>query len=176
MAIKESRIILTGFMGTGKTAVGEALAAKLHFSFLDTDLMVEEETGKKIPEIFEKEGEEAFREREKKMVRKALDKEKVVVATGGGAVMDPENLSLFKEKGILIALSASPETLYERVRQLQNRPLLNDKDKDQLRATIKNLLSRRSPYYRQADLFIDTTGKTIEETVGEILKNLHANG
>src|SRR3989338_11106644 len=98
------RVILTGFMGTGKTAVAEALAKRLGYQFLDTDLMVEEETGKTITDIFEKEGESAFRVYEKKMIRKALEKEKVVVATGGGAVVDPDNLKLMKERGVVIGL------------------------------------------------------------------------
>lgn len=158
-------------MGTGKTVAGERLAQRLGFDFLDTDLMVEKETGKKIAEIFEKEGEVFFREKEKKMVKRALEKEKVVVATGGGAVIDPENLALFKAKGFLIALSASPEMILERVKQA-NRPLLKGDNPAEI---IKGLLSRRSPYYRQADWIIDTSGKKIDEVVEEILKILHAN-
>lgn len=171
---KPNRIILTGFMGTGKTAVGQALAAKLGFDFLDTDLMVEKETGKTITEIFEKEGEPSFRAYEKKMIRKALKKERVVIATGGGAVTDPENLTLLKEKGALIALSASPERILERVQSLKTRPLLKDKEPMEME-TIKNLLSRRSVYYRQADRIIDTTGKNIDEACEEILKFVHAD-
>ncbi len=169
--MKKDRIILTGFMGTGKTEVGKQLATRLDFQFLDTDEMVEKDSGKQITAIFEKEGEAFFRQQEKKMVKKALDKEKVVVSTGGGAVMDPENLSLFKEKGVLIALSAPPELVLQRVQKMQNRPLL--KQKDQLEA-IKNLLSHRSPYYRQADTIIDTSEKSIDDVIKEILKFLDA--
>lgn len=168
--MKPNRVILTGFMGTGKTAVGEALAKNLGFEFLDTDLMVEGETGRTITEIFEKEGEAAFRNYEKKMVKKALEKEKVVVATGGGAILDPENLKMMKERGIVIGLAASPDSILQRVASMQTRPLL--KTKDQLKK-IKELLSERSPYYREADKIIDTTSQSVGETVKEILKALN---
>lgn len=167
--MKHSRIILTGFMGTGKTAVGEKLAQRLGYEFLDTDLMVEVDTGKTITEIFEKEGEPAFRVYEKKMVRKALEHERVVVATGGGAILDPDNLKLMKEKGVVIGLSASPEAILQRVASMETRPLL--RTKDQLKK-IEGLLSHRSPYYRQADKVVDTTMKRLHETVEEILKAL----
>ncbi len=167
--MKHKRIILTGFMGTGKTAVGERLAKRLKFDFLDTDLMVEEETGKSITEIFEKEGETIFRNHEKKMVKKALERDKVVIATGGGAIVDPESLKLMKDKGIVIGLSAAPETILKRITGMDTRPLL--KSKDQMKK-IESLLSHRSPYYRQADKIIDTTKKALEETVEEILKAL----
>ena len=167
-----TRIILTGFMGTGKTAVGQALAQKLKYDFLDTDLMVEAETGKSITEIFEKEGETVFRDHERKMVKRALEKDNVVVATGGGAVLDEQNLSLAKEKGVLIALSAPPDVILERIKNLQTRPLLKERSQWE---TIQNLLSRRSPYYRKADFIIETAGRKIDETVDEILKILHEN-
>lgn len=167
--MKHTRIILTGFMGTGKTAVGEMLAKKLKFEFLDTDLMVEKETGKTITDIFEKEGEPAFRGYEKQMVRKALDREGVVVSTGGGAIVDPDNLKLMKERGLIIGLSASAEAILQRISNMDTRPLL--RSRDQLKK-IESLLSHRSPYYRQADKIVDTTMKRIEETVDEILNIL----
>lgn len=167
--MKHLRVILTGFMGTGKTAVGEKLAKRLGFQFLDTDLMVEEVTGKSITELFEEDGELAFRDWEKKMVKKALEKDKVVIATGGGAIVDPENLKLMKDKGIVIGLSASPEAILQRVAGMETRPLL--RSKDQLKK-IEALLSHRSPYYRKADKIVDTTMKRLEETVEEILKAL----
>lgn len=170
--MKHLRVILTGFMGTGKTAVGTVLADRLNYLFLDTDMMVEKEIGRSISEIFEKEGEAAFRTYEKKMVKRALDKEKVVIATGGGAVIDPENLNLMKEKGFVIGLSASPEVILQRVSDFEDRPLL--KTKDALNK-IRSLLSHRSAYYREADKIIDTTSQLIEETVEEILKVLHEN-
>jgi len=171
--MKSTCIILTGFMGTGKTAVGEALAKRLGYKFLDTDLMVEEETGKTITEIFDKEGEAAFRVHEKKMVKKALGKEKVVVATGGGAIVDPENLKLMKEKGFVVGLSSAPEVILERISKMDTRPLLkSDASKDRLKK-IEALLSERSPYYREAQKIVDTTRKQVEETVDEILKALN---
>src|SRR6185295_7492659 len=109
---------------------------------------------------------------EKKMVRKAMDQEKVVIATGGGAIVDPDNLKLMKEKGIVIGLSASPEAILQRVASMETRPLL--RSKDQLKK-IESLLSHRSPYYRQADKIVDTTMKRLDETVDEILTVLHGN-
>ncbi len=167
--MKIKRIILTGFMGTGKTAVGETLAGRLGFQFLDTDLMVEKDTGKTISEIFEKEGEAVFRGYEKKMLKKALEREKVILATGGGAIVDQENLKLMKEKGVVIGLVASAEAILERIAKMDTRPLL--KTKDQMKK-IRELLSERSPYYREADKIIDTTSKTIDKTVDEIIKAL----
>ncbi len=159
-------------MGTGKTAVGEALAKKFGFSFIDTDTLVEKTTGKSIRKIFETEGEAAFRNYEKESIRKALDSDRVVVATGGGAVLDRENLSRMKEKGIVIGLTASPEKILQRVSAFESRPLLKTEDKLK---TIKNLLSHRSPYYAQADRIIDTTSRTVEQTVEEILKVLNGD-
>ena len=167
--MQRGRIILTGFMGTGKTAVGQLLARELKRKFVDTDRLIEEEQGKSITEIFEKQGEEAFRGYEKKMIQKAMEEKQVVVATGGGAVLDSDNLKLMKEKGILIALSASAEVIFERVSKLGDRPLL--RTKDQLE-TIRNLVSRRSPYYSQADFIVDTNKKSVEQTVEELLKIL----
>lgn len=170
--MKQKRIVLTGFMGTGKTVVGEALSKRLGFQFLDTDLMVEEESGRTITEIFEKEGESVFRALEKKMVKKALDREKVVVATGGGAVTDPESLKLMKDRAFVVGLASSADAILERVASMQTRPLLKNKDQIQ---RIKSLLSERSPYYREADTIIDTTSKQIPDTVEEIVMALQTS-
>lgn len=168
--MKKDRIILTGFMGTGKTAVGQLLAKELKLRFVDTDHLIEEEYGQSIVEIFEKQGESTFRDYEKKVVQKVLSEKGIVMATGGGAVLDDENLKLMKEKGTLIALSASAEVIFQRISQLGDRPLL--RTRNQLE-TIKNLISHRSPYYCQADFIVDTSGKSVEQTVQELLKVLH---
>ncbi len=171
MAPRPTRIILTGFMGTGKTAVGTILADKLGYVFLDTDTMVEKDAGILIAEIFEKQGEAKFREVETKMLRKALDKEKIVISTGGGSVIDPDNRSLMKQKGVVIALTASPEIIYQRISKVENRPLLKTKD---VLGKIKTLISHRSEFYREADHIIDTTSHLLEQTVDEILKVIRA--
>ncbi len=93
-----------------------------------------------------------------------------MIATGGGAVTDAESLQLMKERGFLIGLSASPESIMERIAQMQTRPLMNTKDKMK---RIKELMSHRSPYYREADTIIDTTAKSVETTIEEILNVLH---
>ena len=170
--MKSSRIILTGFMGTGKTAVGRALAKKLSFTFFDTDLMVEETTGKTVTAIFEKEGEAAFRIYEKQMVKKALEADKIVVSTGGGAIVDSENRKLMKERGCIVGLSAPSEAILQRIQNMDTRPLLNTQDRLK---KIEALLSHRSPYYREADIIVDTSTRSVDETVEEILKFLHGN-
>ncbi len=172
--MKHSRIILTGFMGTGKTAVAKGLAEKLDYDFLDTDEMVEVETGKSITQIFEAEGEAGFRTYEKRMLKRALERDQIVIATGGGAVIDADNRKLMKEKSFVIALSASPEMILERVSSVNQRPLLDEKDKDRLKR-IKEMISHRSPFYAQANRIIDTTVHSVPEIVESISKILHDN-
>ncbi len=164
-----TRVILTGFMGTGKTAVGKKLAGKLHYRFLDTDLLLEKEKGKPVSKIFEEEGEPAFRKYEKAVLQKALTEEKVVIATGGGTIVDPENLKLMKEKGVLITLAADPEVILQRIGHSSKRPLLQADDK---MARIQELLEQRQGFYQQAHHAIDTSQKSVEEIVEEIAKIL----
>lgn len=159
-------------MGTGKTVVGRLLAERLGYDFFDTDQVVEKETGRKISEIFEKEGEPAFRLLEKKILLRGLGRKNIVIATGGGAVLDPDNLNEMKGKGVLIALTTSPEEIFERLKALEDRPLLKGENR---MGKIKKLLSRRSPYYEQADHIVNCEGKEVREIVETILKRLNEN-
>lgn len=164
-----SNIILVGFMGTGKTVVGKALARRLGFNYIDTDDIIEEMAGKTIPEIFAEDGEPHFREIEKRAISSLADYEKYVVACGGGAVIFDENIQQMKNAGIVICLSARPEVIYERVKDDTYRPLLQVPDPLQ---RIKELLAQRQSQYNKADIMIDTSELSVEEVVDSIIAEL----
>lgn len=161
----EKNIVLIGFMGTGKSTVGRILARRLKRSWVDVDQKIEEAENRKIAEIFEKDGEAHFRLLEKEAIQKIASGTHLVITTGGGAVLDPENRTLLKKNGFLIALSAAPETIFQRVRQSRHRPLL----KDDLLTEIRRLLAEREPFYRQSDCTFSTDGKTALQ-VAEIIE------
>ena len=162
-------IVLTGFMGTGKTSIGKALAKKLSRPVLDVDHLVEEKERRKISEIFEKEGEARFRELEKEAIREVSQRQGVVITTGGGAVIDPDNVEALKKNGWIVALEAKPETIFERVKNSRHRPLLEGRD---MMDEIKRLLALREPFYRRSDFSFQTDGKTSIEVAEVILKTL----
>ena len=163
-------IVLVGFMGTGKSSVGRILARRLGREFIDIDRYLEEKEKRKIREIFEKEGEPYFRSIEKEAVRHWAQKRGVVITTGGGAVMDPDNWSALKEGGLLVTLLASPVVIYDRVKNSKNRPLL--KDRQDLKAEIAEMLAQRKPYYEKSDYYFDTDGKTASQVARMILRVL----
>lgn len=171
MAAKKfpARVLLVGFMGTGKTAVGELLAKRLGYSFIDLDQRVTESCGMTISEIFAKKGEPFFRKAEKGQLQEVLKQESVVVATGGGAVIDPENRRLMKRAGVVVLLTARPEVILKRIGPMKGRPLLEGGNK---LATIQKLLGERESFYREAMMTVDTSDNTIEETVQELLCQL----
>ncbi|MDO8462006.1 MAG: shikimate kinase [Deltaproteobacteria bacterium] len=176
MAAKKfpSRVLLTGFMGTGKTAVGEALAKRLGesplgYSFIDLDQNIVKSCGLTVSEIFAKKGEAFFRQEEKRQLQEALKTESVVIATGGGAVIDPENRRLMKRESVVVLLTAEPEVILERIGHLKGRPLLEGENK---LATIQKLLAEREAFYGDATMTVDTSRNTIEETVQELLCQL----
>ncbi len=155
-------LILIGFMGTGKTTVGQRVARSLGFRFVDTDKMIVKQTGKPIPKIFEESGEDSFRDLETKVLCECAEGSGQVISTGGGIVTRPENHRLIREAGYVIWLKASPESIFERVRRDRNRPLLKTADPLQ---TIRDLLEGRKPLYEAcADLAITTDHLTMEET------------
>ncbi|HBR16389.1 MAG: hypothetical protein A3G39_06425 [Deltaproteobacteria bacterium RIFCSPLOWO2_12_FULL_43_16] len=160
-------IILTGFMGTGKSSVGRRLARELNLKFIDTDDLIEKEAGIPIAQIFSQFGEAYFRRLESKVVNKISSDTDVVISTGGGAIVNPENLEALKKSGIVICLTASIDAILIRIGEGDERPLVSQGDK---REVISNLLQVREPFYKKADFIIDTTTKTVGEVVKEIKK------
>ena len=169
-----NNIILIGFMGSGKTAVGKRLASVLNMGFFDTDEDIEKVSGMDIGKIFSDYGEIRFRSEEVLAVKRACNLKNYVIATGGGAVLNPENFDALKNSGVIVALSASPEEIQKRV-SIKNsvRPVLG---KDKSIANITKLLEKRIPIYQQADYMVDTTGKELEVVVDEVVEVLKNNG
>lgn len=166
----EKNIVIVGFMGTGKTEVGNLLAKKLSLNFVDTDKLIEEREKDRIVRIFQVKGERYFRKVEEEVIEEVSKMKKCVIATGGGAIVSEKNYENLKKNGIIICLTATPEEIYKRTIPKKDRPLLM-KSKNVIE-TIKELLEMRKPYYSKADYTIDTTNKKIEEVVEEIIKIL----
>jgi shikimate kinase len=158
-------VALIGFIGCGKSTVGQALARRLDFEFVDTDRLIEVQAGRSIPEIFAQEGEAAFRARERAVVESLAARERLVIATGGGVGAQPDLLESLKRHALVVWLWASPETLWERCRQQTHRPLLQVPDP---LARIRELLAAREPVYRRADLLINIEGRAQWQLVGQI--------
>lgn len=163
-------IYLVGMMGAGKTTVGRLLARRLKRRFIDADQEIERRCGVRIPVIFDIEGEAGFRSREAQMVAELTALDEVVLATGGGAVLAPENRHLLASRGTVVYLRAQPADLYERVRQDKNRPLLATGDP---RARLEELYTKRDPLYREvADLVVETGRQDVQALVRELLAKL----
>ncbi len=161
-------IILTGFMGTGKTTAGKALAARLDRRFQDMDDLIEEGAGLTVPEIFTIHGEARFRDIESQVCRDVAAQSDLIVATGGGALVNPENHRVLAESGTVICLSATPEQILERIRNETHRPLL-DLAPDNRLERIRALLTEREERYSSIPLQIDTTDFTVDQIVDHIL-------
>ena len=157
-------LYLVGFMGTGKSSIGRELARNLGYRFLDSDAWIEEREGRPVREIFAAEGEEYFREREADFVREHPGRG-CVVACGGGLVTQPGRLAALQEKGVVVALYASPETIHQRTSRNRNRPLLQVEDP---LGRIRELLAEREPYYREVPLGVSTDGRSLGEVVDAV--------
>jgi shikimate kinase len=164
-------IALIGFMGTGKSSVGRILATQLGFDFIDTDALIEERTGKSVADIFAQNGEAAFRQLERDLLKELSGRQEMVISTGGGLAASVENLSSLKETALVVCLWATPESIWERVRNQNHRPLL--KDPDPL-AKIRKLLAAREPFYRQADVLINTDVRSLKEVAQQVLHHFQA--
>jgi shikimate kinase len=169
MSRQVKNILLVGFMGSGKTAVGKRLASVLDWQFKDTDALVEQQTGLTVNQIFQRRGESYFRDLETQILRGLLGIQSHVIATGGGIVLREQNWELMQELGIVIALEASPEVAYQRVQHMKHRPLLLGEDPY---GKIQSLLKEREPFYKKAHYSIFTDNKTISRVVEEILHKL----
>jgi len=166
---QRGNIILTGFMGTGKSEVGNLLAQRLQREFFDTDTLIEHVAGQPIVHIFAEKGEPYFRELEKQTIRQVCQKQEVVIATGGGAIVNLDNATCLKESGTVICLTASPETIVQRVQGNNDRPLLQGEDP---LMKIRSLLTARAEAYARADITIDTSALTSSEVVEVIFARL----
>ena len=167
-------VVLTGMMGTGKTSVGERLAAQLGAPFIDTDALVERAEGRTVAAIFADSGEAAFRAAEKRAIGEALSVRGAVVATGGGAIVDPDNLAALRAAAPIICLTARPDVILARALAAGNtRPLLQGKDPA---ARIAALLAARAPAYAEADLTIDTSSRGLDDVVADVLAYLRSQG
>jgi shikimate kinase len=166
-------IVLIGFMGTGKSTIGQLLARQLDLKFIDVDARIESEQGRTITQLFMLEGEARFRSLEAQLAIKLATHDQQVISTGGGFVLNPLNITVFKPGGVIIALTATAEAIYERVKNERQRPLLAVPDP---LARISALLFERSPYYQDADLVFDTSFKKPLELVAEIREEFRRRG
>ena len=160
-----ANLALIGFMGTGKTSVGRLVADNLGFEFLDTDELIQAHTGRSIADIFAKDGEPAFRALEKQVIQEISTRDKTVIATGGGLPTNAENLAALKSIALVVCLWASPEKIWERVRHQSHRPLLHDANPQK---KIRELLAVREPFYKQADVLINTDLRSVREAAQQI--------
>ena len=167
----KSNIVLIGFMGTGKTVVGKALAKKLNWEFIEVDSLIEQKAGKTIPEIFQQDGEIAFRELEIEVAKEVSQGENTVIACGGGVVLNQINIDRLRQKSSIIYLTASPAIILKRVSSdEEERPLLKTSDKA---AKIRELLKFRKPFYeRAADIKIDTSKLGVDATVEQVIEKM----
>jgi shikimate kinase len=168
--LSKHNIFLIGPMGSGKSAVGRHLARRLRFTFHDSDADIEAKTGVDIAYIFEKEGEPGFRLREKESIERLTRLDGVVLATGGGAVIEAENRRVLADRGAVVYLETSIDQQLERTRHGRHRPLLNDTDPEE---KLKELMLRRAALYSEiADLTVSTNGRRVQLVAEEIYHSL----
>ncbi len=167
----KDNIILTGFMGCGKTSVGIRLSYTLRRTLIDTDKWIEKKQGKTVSEIFASEGEEAFRRMESECIRELIGTaEGQVISTGGGLPVRKENRKLLKELGTVYYLKATPECVYERLKGDTTRPLLQGENP---REKIRELLEAREAFYQEgADVVIEVSAKSFEDIITEIVEGM----
>jgi shikimate kinase len=166
-------VALVGLMGAGKTSIGRRLAQRLGLPFIDADAEIEAAAGQSVEEIFQRHGEAAFRDGERRVIARLLDTPAHVLATGGGAFMDPSTRALLRARAITIWLRADLELMLARVARRGNRPLLKGGDP---RAVLERLIAERYPVYAEADITVDSIDAPPEMTVERVLAALPATG
>ncbi|HEV3065863.1 MAG TPA: shikimate kinase [Chthoniobacterales bacterium] len=160
-------IVLVGFMGSGKSSVGREIAGRCELRFLDTDSIIRRNYRKSIADIFASIGEPVFRDEENRVLQDLQNSRDVVLATGGGIVLQTRNHLLLRSLGVVVWLTANEEVTWDRVSRNQSRPLLQTADP---RATIRNLMSARYPLYRSvADITLETSGLTHQEVADRLI-------
>lgn len=167
-------IVLIGFMGTGKSSCGRALATRLGCAFIDLDKYIENKEKMGIPEIFATKGEEYFREREREAVREVAQRKGVIIATGGGAVKDEDNFARLQERGIIVCLSADVDTILQRTARRGERPMLDGQE--DRRKGVEELLASRQATYARADFTVDTSLLSPMQVTEEIVDFLRVGG
>ena len=168
--LNAENVFLVGPMGSGKSAVGRQLATRLDLAFVDSDAEIEARTGVDIPYIFEKEGEAGFREREREVLDVLTGRSRVLLSTGGGAVLDPANRDRLRSRGCVVYLRTSVKQQFARTRRSGHRPLLSNDDP---LGTLERLMLERAPLYEEAaDLVVDTDGRKVGSVVEEIMRRL----
>lgn len=166
----KSNLILIGFMGSGKSTVGKILAEKLEMKFLDTDLEIEKEQGRSVQDIFSEKGEEYFRKLENEMSKKLSTENNTIISTGGGIILNKENIEYLKKDGVVFFLDVAKKTLYKRLISSKGRPLLEG---DELWSKINNVLGERLERYRSSADFIIKVGNEIPYETMEDIKKLY---
>ena len=171
--VHAANLFLVGMMGAGKSTIGRLLARRMKRPFLDSDLEIEQRCGVSVPVIFEIEGEPGFRAREAQMIAELTEREGIILATGGGAVLDAESRRRLSARGTVVYLHAPPADLYQRVRHDKNRPLLAIADP---LAKLEALYAVRDPLYREiADIVMDTGRQGAPTLVRELQVRLEEN-
>jgi shikimate kinase len=165
--VRESNIVLVGFMGTGKSAAGRLISRRLERVFIDMDAMIEEREGRTIAQIFAQDGEPYFRSLERALVHELSQRQHLVIAAGGGVVLDPENIRDFSRTGVVVCLKSSPHAILHRVGADKSRPLLESDDKAQ---RIVELLRSRQPLYDAIPHQIDTSHLSPEVAAGRVIE------
>ncbi|MFO1520261.1 MAG: shikimate kinase [bacterium] len=164
-----SLIVLAGFMGTGKTAVGQALARTLHYAFIDSDREIEARETRSVQNIFETDGEPHFRKLEKETIARLAQAPQTVLSVGGGAILDPDTFKLLHQQGTVVLLTASVDEIAKRLGHGNERPLLKGGDR---KKKIQKIMKDRDAVYSKVGIQIDTTGQAIDQVVQAILKKL----
>ncbi|MCS1407726.1 MAG: Shikimate kinase [Verrucomicrobia subdivision 3 bacterium] len=157
-------------MGVGKSTLGRYLAKTLGYQFVDTDKLIEQREGRKIMEIFDSDGEPHFRALEHNLTQEIIEWKRTVISTGGGLITQNDNLKILKRSSFVVCLWASPETIYQRVKCQQHRPLLQTNN---LQERICELLKKRSPFYKQSDLIINTDNRPLRVVAQLMIRQYH---
>jgi shikimate kinase len=160
-------ITLTGFMGTGKSTIGQLVATELQRNFVDMDTVIEQREGRAISQIFADEGEPYFRQLEAELCRELAAQENLVIATGGGALVSEKNLRVIERSGPVICLDCEPDVLWERIGHSEDRPMLAEQDEGRL-ARLAALLDKRTPAYGRIKHHLDVTQLSPEEATQRI--------